>query len=238
MNPFIKAGIYTILIVALALLIVAQLDASRAGALRQSIDTAMFQNQERQVIEHYSQVLANDTSSECRYLARLRQKEFDETYPLAQRVQDYEKSNLLNQEYLNIKTGYFLGMMEIYLSGFENRKMCANEEVPLVLFYTEKTNCPECRTQNNLLPFIASRCPGVRIYAFPSDSDLTPLQMLTDRYSITRTPALVINDRVQMVGLQDENAIMTALNAQGAHCSINANVPASKNTSNGANAGG
>jgi len=223
MNPFIKAAILTVIIVALALLVVGQLDNARTAELRKSIDKTMSENVERLGVQHYAQVMASDPQSQCLYLTRLRQKQFDSTYPLAQRIQDYEKNNLLNQEYNNIKTNYFLGLTEIYLSGIEHHKLCGGNEIPIVLFYSEDTDCPDCRAQNRLLPLIANRCPGVRIYAFPSDSDLTPLQMMTDRYKITKTPAIVVDDKTKLEGLSSEDEIIAALTARGAACAKTAN---------------
>jgi len=229
MNPFLKAVLLTIVIVALALLVVLQLDNTRTVELRKSIDKTLSENTERQVVQYYGQVMASDPQSQCQYLTRLRQKQFDSTYPLAQRIQDYEKNNLLNSEYQNIKNTYFLGLTEIYLSGIEHHKLCGGDEIPLVMFYSEKNDCPDCRAQNRLMPFIAQRCPKVRIYAFPSDSDLTPLQMMTDRYNISKTPTIVINDNKRLVGLSSEDEIIAALKANGAVCdgaTVGASIPA------------
>ncbi|MDE1798306.1 MAG: thioredoxin family protein [Candidatus Micrarchaeota archaeon] len=219
MNPFLKAGILTVVVVAMALLVVAQLDSLRTQELRTSIDSVVFENQARDVLQHYGRVMANDTATQCKYLAQVRQKQFDTTYPLALRIQDYEKNNLLGSEYESLKTEYYLGTADIYISGFEQKETCGGNEVPLLMFYTEKTQCPDCRAQNLILPDIATRCSNVRILALPSDYNLTPLEVLADRYNISTVPAIVINDSQKLVGLTSEDDLVKALRAQGANCS-------------------
>ncbi len=222
MNPFLKAALLTLVVVALALAMAAQLDAVRASELRNSIDSALFQNQERQVALHFGRVMANDTAAQCAYLTRMRAKQLNDTYPLALKIQDYEKNNLFNSEYENIKTTYFLGVADSYISVFEQQQACRSDEVPLLLVYREKSACPECRAQNQILSgLVAARCPNVRIYALPYDYPLMPLQMLADRYNVSsesRMPVTVIDDKIRLDGLRSEDELVAALVSRGATC--------------------
>lgn len=222
MNPFLKAALLTVIVVALALAMAAQLDAVRASELRNSIDSALFQNQERQVAMHFGRVLANDSAAQCAYLTRMRAKQLNDTYPLALKIQDYEKNNLFNSEYENIKTTYFLGVSDSYISAFEQQQACGRDEIPVLLIYREKSGCPECRTENQVLSgLVAARCPNVRIYALPYDYPLMPLQMLADRYNIssaTRMPVIVIDDKIRLEGLRSEDELVAAMVSRGAAC--------------------
>lgn len=222
MNPFLKAALLTLIVVALALAMAAQLDAVRASELRNSIESALFQNQERQVALHFGRVMANDTAAQCAYLTRLRAKQLSDTYPLALKIQDYEKNNLFNSEYENIKTTYFLGVSDSYISAFEQQQACGSDEVPVLLLYREKTDCPECRAQNQILSgLVAARCANVRIYSLPYDYPLMPLQMLADRYNISaasRPPLTIIDDNIRFTGLRSEDELVTALVSRGAVC--------------------
>ena len=60
MNPFLKAALLTIVVVALALALAAQLDSMRATELRSNIESSLFVNQENAVALHYSRVMANE----------------------------------------------------------------------------------------------------------------------------------------------------------------------------------
>jgi hypothetical protein len=221
-NPFLKAALLTLVVVALALAMAAQLDAVRASELRNSIDGALFQNQERQVALHFGRVMANDTAAQCTYLARMRAKQLNDTYPLALKIQDYEKNNLFNREYENIKTTYFLGVSDSYISAFEQQQACGGDEIPVLLIYREKTDCPECRAQNQVLSgLVAARCADVRIYSLPYDYPLMPLQMLADRYNVTdasRAPVTIIGDKIRLEGLRGEDELVAALISSGAAC--------------------
>ncbi len=222
MNPFLKAALLTIVVVALALALAAQLDSMRATELRSNIESSLFVNQENAVALHYSRVMANETTQQCKYLETMRQQQLNDTYPLSLKIQDYEKNNLFNSEYENIKTTYFLGVSDSYISAFEQRQLCGGNEVPVLLIYSEKKDCPECRAQNQILSsLVAPRCPNVRVYALPSDYPLMPLIMLNERYNVTnttQTPVIIIDDQIHLSGLQDEDTLVAQLVRRGATC--------------------
>ena len=222
MNPFLKAALLTVVVVGLALAMAAQLDSMRASELRNSVDNALFQNQEQQVVLHFRRVMANDTAAQCTYLTLLRQQQLNDTYPLALKIQDYEKNNLFNSDYESIKTTYFLGVADSYISALEQQRACGSREIPVLLIYREKTDCPECRTENQILSgLVAARCPSMRIYALPYDFPLMPLQMLADRYNVSdasRAPVTVIDDKTRLEGLQSEDELVAALAGSGAAC--------------------
>ncbi|VVB57979.1 Uncharacterised protein [Candidatus Anstonella stagnisolia] len=218
MNPFLKAGILTALVVLLAFLMVSQIDNMRANELRKNVESVLAQKQAEDVLAQYSRVLAKSPQEQCPYLLSLRQAQLDRTYSIALRLQDYERSNILNAEYEQLKLSYFLGLSSMYVSGFENRKTCGVEEIPLAFFYKENSLCPDCLSQNAILSNVAKRCKNVRIYAFPADYSLEPVKILADRYKISAVPAIVINDGSAQAGLQSEAALINSLVANGATC--------------------
>ncbi len=217
-NPFLKAGLLTMLVVVLALMLMSQIDSARTSELRKNIDSVVAENQANYVLMHYKQVMAEKPSELCPYLASLRQKQLDKTYSLATKIQDYERSNVLDTEYNTLKSSYFIALSDMYISAFENKKTCGLDETPMAFFYAENSNCPDCRAQDALMVKIAARCPKTRIYAFPFDSKFEPVQVIANRYGISSAPAIVINDKKTLTGLQGEESVVATLKEAGAAC--------------------
>jgi len=218
MNPFLKAGMLTITVVVLAFVLMSQVDNARARELEKGVDNVLSEAQAEAVLREYTRVMARTPQEQCPYLLSLRQKQLDKTYALALRLQDYERSNVLNDEYEQLKVSYFLGLSSMYISGFELHNSCGISEVPLVLFYSEKNTCQECVAQDIVLSSVAKRCSGMRIYAFPYDSTLEPVQIISDRYEISSVPSIVIGDRTAQKGMQGEDELVSQLRLRGASC--------------------
>lgn len=218
-NPFLKAALLTALVVGIALLVVNQLDAMRSASLRSDLERLTFSNRAESVLNHYGQVMARSPQEQCPYLMRLRQERLSTTYTLAPRIGEYEKRNLFNDEYVRLKSDYLLSLADAYISSFELARTCGLNETPLAFFYTSKSECPDCLAQGAILDRVGPRCPGLRVYAMPVDSEWAPLNLLVNRYSVARTPALVVDDRDRLEGLQSEGQIVAALRQRGVVCS-------------------
>ena len=220
MNPFLKAGMFTLIVVALALLVIFQFDSLRAGELKKNLEQVAYEQEARQVITHYTSVMGSSATEQCPYIQELRQTQFDSIYPLARKMKEYEARNMLNSDYESLKNTYLVGLADMYITGFEDKKTCNASEVQLAFFYPEKTSCPRCGNINSLLSTAAEKCRNVRIYAFPYDSQIAPLKLIANRYNVGAVPALVINDG----GPRDAATLgaaelITNLKENGAQCS-------------------
>lgn len=218
MNPFLKAALLTLMVVALAFVLMSFVDNAREKELAKSVESVLADAQSETVLREYARVMARSPQEQCPYLLSLRQKQLDKTYSLALKLQDYERSNVLNEEYEQLKVSYFLGLSSMYVSGFEMRTSCGVSEVPLVLFYSEKERCQECVAQNLVLENVAKRCSGVRIYAFPYDSDMETVKIISDRYGIKGVPSIVVDDRSAQRGILQEENLVSQLRSYGANC--------------------
>ena len=217
MNPFLKAGIFTLVVVALALVFVFQFDNLRAGELRKSVDQLLYENEARQVLNHYASVMGASQQELCPYVSELRQRQLDRTYALAGKIPDYESHNTFNGEYESFKTTYLLALADMYITGFDDKKSCGRKEIQLAFFYPEKSPCPDCTATNLLLKSIGAECKNVRIYAFPFDSELEPVMVLANRYS-ANSWALVIEDGEVLRNLPTHDVLVSKLRANGADC--------------------
>jgi thiol-disulfide isomerase/thioredoxin len=216
-NPFIKAAVLTLAVVVLAILFVGQLDSARQKNLRSSIDSVTLESETSRLISRYTQVMgvAGDSCANLNFTTQLQK---DKTYSLAFRIQDYEKANIVGEDYNTLRTSYFVNLMDLYLASFENKEKCPSlNETPLVYFYREG-ECPDCKAQNDVLESLAPKCSNVRIYAFPVNSEFQFIELLKNRYGVNSTPAIVINDDEKIEGLRGEDQLIAALKRNGAEC--------------------
>lgn len=207
-SPYLKAALITIAIAALGFFFIAQLDAMRAGELQGSVDELLFQAQSERIVYTYFQTMGNSTSEYCSYIYGSAQQKTSRIYDLAERIRYYEKSNLVNAEYNRIRDQYYLSNAELYLNARAAAKYCgASPYTTILFFYKVKEDCPECRAQGELLDKVVSGNPGVRVFAFPSDTGYAFIDVFLARHGITQVPSIVINDKVVLQGLHDEAEI-------------------------------
>lgn len=219
MNPFVKAGIFTALILVLSTLLVLQIDSMRQSDLQKSMDTVTFDLESNRILSRYAQVMA-DANDRCSVLNYTRNVQGEKAYSLADTIQEYEKANIGGADYERLKQSYFTSLADLYITSFENQKSCPSfKEKPVAFFYSQGTDCPACKLEGNVLSSVSQRCPDIRIFAFPYDSDYGFLKLFTQRYGITSVPAVVINDNATLVGLQNEGDIVSALRKAGVNCS-------------------
>ncbi len=219
MNPFLKAAILTIIVIVFAFLMIMQLDNMRLDYLKKDIGIMTYTEQSREVILDYYYIMDNNSSKLCEHLSNLHKKQFVSVYSLATKMQEYQKKSVFNYEYEVLKNSYFLSLLKVYIHSFENNKLCGKNEVPLVFFYSETTNCQLCKVQNDILSNIAKKCKNIRIYAFPSDSSIEIITILSKKYNVSSVPSIVIDDKEKLDGLQRADMIIEILNKTGGQCS-------------------
>lgn len=221
MNPLFKAVILTVFILIVGYLLAVQFDNARAGALKRDIDRVNLQNQEREVLLAYGRVMAKNPQDICPNLEALRANRLSQVSRLDTEIADYQRNNLFNQEYIDLSNSYFVGAVDILVSGEENAQLCGHREFPVVLFYRQNPDCPDCRAEGPVLNQVAARCPNARTYAFPVDSGNPVVEVLLNRYQVhaSAMPAMSINDGKLEVGIQSAENIISKLKAQGATCS-------------------
>lgn len=218
MNPFFKAGILTAFILLISYLLAVQFDNARAGALKSDINRVMLENQEREVLLRYAQVMAKNPKDICPNLEALRQNRLGQVNRLDLEIANYEHSNLFNQDYQSLKNSYYVGAVDLLVSGQENAKLCGAKEVPVILFYRQNPTCADCKAEGTILYRVSQRCQMARTYSFPVDSDSEVVRALVNRYGANETPALTIDDGALQFGLVSEEDIVKTLRAHGAVC--------------------
>lgn len=215
-NAYVKAALLTAALTLFGFFFISQLDAMRTAELRGSVDDLLFQSESERLLFFYSETMGNGSSELCSYLASATESKASRTYALYEKIAQYEKTNVLNTEYERIRNQYYLSNAALYLNLRAMEKYCGQSPYATVLFfYKVNGDCPECRAQGGVLDAIVQKRPDVRVFAFPSDTDLGFINVFVLRHKISEVPAMVIDDKVVLSGLQTEEEIGAKLPSPG-----------------------
>ncbi|MEM4554553.1 MAG: thioredoxin family protein [Candidatus Anstonellaceae archaeon] len=209
-SPYIKAALLTAALTLLGFFFISQLDAMRAEELQKSVDELIYQSESERLLFLYSQAAGNQEQL-CLYFSSATKTRAERAYLLAEKIRQYEQSNVLNSEYEKIRNQYYLSNAALYINLKLAEKYCKEAIYPTILFfYKIYENCPDCIAQGRILDSVRQKYPQLRVFAFPYDTDLPFLEILVKQHNITTVPSLVIKDQV-LVGLQDAAQIEEAL---------------------------
>ena len=217
-NTYLKAALITLALTLLGFFFISQLDAMRANEIRNGVDDLAFQSDTEHMLSLYAQVMDNSSTELCVYASSSAQSQESQAYSLLEKINYYEKSNVVNSDYEKIKERYYLANALLYLNIRAQDKYCGSSPYTTVLFfYRVKTDCPECRAQGGVLDSLRGKDQSLRVFAFPTDSGLPFINTFIKRHNITSAPSLVINDSLVLPGLQSEAEVDARLANMSRH---------------------
>lgn len=115
---------------------------------------------------------------------------------LPSRLEEYERNNVLSEQYLELKDQYTLLSIRAWILARNNYKKCNTDLVPGLYFYS--VECPECIEQGEELDKLKSEFANMGkdfiVFTVDSASTSSLIKHLKDYYNINSTPAVVIND--------------------------------------------
>jgi len=129
----------------------------------------------------------------------------DELNTLASQL-SVEENNLgsSNAEVVQLKEQYSLLEIKDYLLMQQISQKCGIKTVYVLYFYSNSGSCPQCGAAGDVLTYLRETYPGLRIYSFDYDLDLSALKTLESLLKVKgQLPAFVINDRAPIYGFKD-----------------------------------
>ena len=107
---------------------------------------------------------------------------------------------------------YSLLEIKNYLLTKQIAKKCGLQPATILYFYSNKHgSCPDCRKEGLVLTELRRNYPGVRVYSFDYDLDLSALDTIESIHKINGDlPALVINGETY-TGFQSTDAIKSLI---------------------------
>ncbi len=132
---------------------------------------------------------------------------------LASRL-DYTEEQLgkTNETVLDLKRYYSLLQIKDFILSQQLAERCNIKPVSIIYFYSNKESCPDCEKQAQVLQYLRTTYPQLRVYAFDYDLELSAIETLTKINKVQRVfPALVLPKGVVLYGFTPIETLETHL---------------------------
>lgn len=123
---------------------------------------------------------------------------------LAERLQFAENQlGVDNPQVAELKRSYTLLQIKDTILMSRVAEKCDTEPIVLHYFYSNEGDCPDCTKQGHILTRLQREYPGLRVYAFDYNLDLSALRTLATINNVRdEQPALIIENETYY-GLRD-----------------------------------
>lgn len=123
-----------------------------------------------------------------------------------------ENLGTTNAEVIRLKKQYSLLQIKDYILMQQVSQKCNLKPVFVLYFYSNQGNCPECGRAGDVLTYLRTQYPGLRVYSFDYNLDLSAVRTLVSLRGLDgQLPALVINNRPPVYGFKTFEEIQTLI---------------------------
>ena len=123
-----------------------------------------------------------------------------------------ENLGATNAEVIRLKKQYSLLQIKDYILMQQVSQKCNLKPVFVLYFYSNQGNCSECGPAGDVLTYLRTQYPGLRVYSFDYTLDLSAVRTLISLRGLQgQLPALVINDRPPVYGFKTFEEIQTLI---------------------------
>lgn len=113
---------------------------------------------------------------------------------LGEKIGSSEENIGSSEDVLSLKRYYSLLEIKDYLLMKRVTERCKQKSVFVLYFYANKTDCEDCDKQSYVLTALREKYPGLRVYSFDYNLDVSAVQTMISIYKVENDlPALVIN---------------------------------------------
>jgi len=123
-----------------------------------------------------------------------------------------ENLGATNAEVIRLKKQYSLLQIKDYILMQQVSQKCNLKPVFVLYFYSNQGNCSECGPAGDVLTYLRTQYPGLRVYSFDYNLDLSAVRTLISLRGLQgQLPALVINNRPPVYGFKTFEEIQTLI---------------------------
>lgn len=116
---------------------------------------------------------------------------------LPYRIEEYEKDNILSDEYIALKKQYTQASIRTWILARNKARSCEMSFSPVLYFYSN--DCSECISQGEQLDKLKSLAfqdsNQILVFTVDLNADDTVVTYLKEYYDITSAPSIIINDK-------------------------------------------
>jgi hypothetical protein len=207
-----KTLVIVVVLAAIVLIGIKLIDENRLDSLSKDVRSTTLDSESTRLLFQYAQVIGSeDPNKLCDAIDFNTRRQMNKGYYLVTALKAYEDANLL-ADYAETSKEYYLSNVELWLYTTQSKNLCNKSNIVSVLFlYDTKTRCADCIVQGQILDKIRSECTNLRIISLAVDQDLDIINLIKSQYNVVSSPALVINNKITLNGLQSEADILSYL---------------------------
>jgi hypothetical protein len=135
-------------------------------------------------------LLEND-SAFCKYIEKEMSVFDDETYQIGKQIGFMEEKRGIDED---LKKIYMELEFRDYLLSKKINEKC-NSKQNIILYFVSSSNCSICKEQGEKIS-AAKEGTNTRVYTFDIDIESELISSLLQKYNISRTPSIIINDKI------------------------------------------
>ncbi len=137
----------------------------------------------------------------------------DELNSLASRLSVAEQNlGSDNKQVILLKKQYSLLEIKDYLLLEQISKKCNLKPAYILYFYSNAGDCTQCAEAGQVLTYLRETYPGLRVYSFDYNLDLSALKTLESLYKVSGPlPAYIINGRRPVFGFKPLDQLQTLM---------------------------
>ncbi|MBN2421554.1 hypothetical protein JXB27_04715 [Candidatus Woesearchaeota archaeon] len=131
-----------------------------------------------------------------------------ELFELGNKLTDMETTlGKTNEQVLDMKKYYSILEARHWLFVKKVSKQCNSSATPILFFYSNLEDCPDCESQGFVLNYVRKTIPNTQIYSFDVNLDSGAVSALKANYNVTEVPSIVIKEQ-KYTGFRDSDSVM------------------------------
>lgn len=204
MKIYLAAAAITIVVFSIGVTIGIYISTEKYGSM--TSDLANLQTQQNDIEVEFLLLNTIHRDNSCDIIRYEIDKAANTSSELGEKVSYYDQEIIKNPEFYSLKKNYILNLLQFW-SYWEMYKSDCNSTVNTVLYFYSIKDCPDCQAQGFVLSFLKERYPSeIMVFSLDKDEELYSLGLVKNVYNVTKSPTLVVNNKVYE-GLLDVNEL-------------------------------
>ena len=101
-----------------------------------------------------------------------------------------------DEDVLRLKEQYSLIEIRHWLYIRQTNEECGTNNKPILYFYSNEGDCPDCEEQGMVLSYLRKKYPDIRVYSFDMNIDNSAIQTVQEIYNVQSAPTIIIGYQV------------------------------------------
>lgn len=202
-DVFWKAGLFTLVVFISGVLLGYFLESNRVDEIREEYRNVETQWADAKIQSSFYQLM---TPSFCEESIKENLNFADRVYREGLKLEEYEQSNRITKEILYDKERYVLLKLEFWINSVYLKDKCKTNYTNLIYFYAQNPSLEQKGEQDSqalILKDLKNKHGAeLMLIPLPIDLNIATISILRDAYNIDDVPALLINEKIKLDGVQ------------------------------------